>query len=67
MNDDTVKLELKKVPLDEETYDKLKVYTRLHGVKLRLVIDAMIEKILDDQGLSDAIVAEALRKQQQEA
>lgn len=67
MNDDPAKLDLKKVPIDEETYAKLKVYTRLHGVKLRWVINAMIEKILKDQGLSDAIIAEAIKKQHQEA
>lgn len=66
MTDEQCKIELKKVPLSEETYHKLKVYTRFHGVKLRHVIDALVDKMITDPSMGDDIAAEAIQKQQQE-
>ena len=38
--------ERKKVPLNIETYNALKHYSRYNGLKLRIVLDAMTEILL---------------------
>lgn len=63
MSADKSKQERKKVALNEDTYNKLKTYTRANGVKLRIVIDAMIDRMLEDESLSAQIVATSLQRQ----
>lgn len=50
------KLERKKVPLDLETYDVLKTFSRYHGLKLRHVIAAMADTLLSQDELSAKII-----------
>lgn len=45
----------KKVALNLETYEKLKNYSRFNGLKLRKVIDAMTELLLQDEALSQRV------------
>lgn len=61
---DKTKQEQKKISLNEDTYQKLKTYTRANGVKLRLVIDAMTDKLLQDEEFAAQIIAAATQKQQ---
>jgi macrodomain Ter protein organizer (MatP/YcbG family) len=63
MSADKTKVDRKKVALNEDTYQKLKTYSRANGVKLRIVIDAMIDQVLADETLSDQIVAASLQRQ----
>jgi len=63
MSADKSKQDRKKVALNEDTYNKLKTYTRSNGVKLRIVIDAMIDRMLEDESLSAQIVATSLQRQ----
>ncbi len=55
MSADNAKAEKKKVALTQETYDLLKTYSRLNGLKLRLVIDSMVEIVLQDEALSKQV------------
>lgn len=63
MSPDNTKTEKKKVALTQETYDVLKAYSRLNGLKLRLVIDSMVEVLLADEVLSKRIFEMTLNKQ----
>ena len=53
----STKIEKKKVNLSVDTYDKLKVFSRQNGLKLRLLIDAMVDVILEDETLSTRVIA----------
>ncbi len=64
MSLDSTKVEKKKVAMTQETYEVLKAYSRLNGLKLRLVIDAMVETVLEDEVLSKRIFDLTLAKQQ---
>jgi len=50
------KIEKKKINLSLDTYEKLKVFSRLNGLKLRLLIDAMVDVILEDEELSKRVI-----------
>jgi hypothetical protein len=50
------KNEKKKINLTLDTYDRLKDFSRLNGLKLRSVIDAMVDVILADAALSKRII-----------
>ena len=52
----STKIEKKKTNLSLETYDKLKAFSRQNGLKLRLVIDAMVDIILEDEALSSRVI-----------
>jgi hypothetical protein len=53
----------KKVSINKETYDKLKNYSRYNALKLRLVIDAMIDAVAQDEELSKRIIESAVLKE----
>ncbi len=59
---DNTKNDRKKVAVSEQTYDKLKTFSRLNGLKLRLVIESMADVILKDEELSKRIVDLSLEK-----
>ena len=52
----STKIEKKKVNLSQETYDKLKVFSRQNGLKLRLTIDAMVDVILENEALRERVI-----------
>jgi hypothetical protein len=56
----------KKISINQETYDKLKDYSRYNALKLRLVIDAMIDVVLQDDALSKRIIESAEQKESAE-
>jgi hypothetical protein len=49
-------IEKKKINLSLDTYEKLKSFSRQNGLKLRLVIDAMVDVILEDAALSNRVI-----------
>ncbi|MEY4720207.1 MAG: hypothetical protein RL563_2825 [Pseudomonadota bacterium] len=53
----------KKVALDEETYKRLKDYSRFNGLKLRMVIESFADLLEEDQSLSQRITEKTLIKQ----
>jgi predicted metal-binding protein len=63
MSSDSSKAEKKKVAITQETYEILKTYSRLNALKLRLVIDAMVEITLADEVLSKRVFDLALAKE----
>jgi hypothetical protein len=63
MSSDSSKAEKKKVAITQETYEVLKTYSRLNALKLRLVIDAMVEITLADEVLSKRVFDLALAKE----
>lgn len=56
MAPDKSKKERKKVALDQDTYDKLKTFTRFNGLKLRLTVDAMLDLVLEDETLRNQVI-----------
>ncbi len=64
MSSDSAKAEKKKVALSQETYDLLKTYSRLNGLRLRLVIDSMVEIVLQDDALSQQVFDMTQARQQ---
>ena len=67
MSSESFKAEKKKVPITQETYEVLKTYSRLNALKLRLVIDAMVEITLADEVLSKRVFDMALAKEADQA
>lgn len=63
MSSNNSKVEKKKVALTQDTYDVLKAYSRLNGLKLRLVIDSMVETLLADEALSQRVFDMTMEKQ----
>lgn len=53
----------KKISINQETYDKLKNYSRYNALKLRLVIDAMTDMVLQDEEISKRIIESAVLKE----
>ena len=53
----------KKVALDEETYRTLKDFSRFNGLKLRIVIDAFAELLLEDETFKERVIQRTLGKQ----
>jgi len=58
------KIEKKKVAINRETYEKLKDFSRFNGLKLRLVVDTMVELLGSDEALSQKVVSVTLSKQE---
>lgn len=67
MSADNVKIEKKKIALTEETYEKLKIFSRLNGLKLRIVVDSMVEITLKDEELSKRIIEMSSEKESKES
>ena len=63
MTSDNKKEERKKFALTEQTYENLKNFSRLNGLKMRLVIDSMADVILQDEELSKRIIDLTIEKQ----
>lgn len=57
--------ERKKVPLNVETYNTLKHFSRYNGLKLRIVLDAMTDILLTNEELSKKVVDLAIVKSAQ--
>lgn len=57
--------ERKKVPLNIETYNTLKDFSRYNGLKLRIVLDAMTDILLTNEELSKKVVDLAIVKSAQ--
>lgn len=57
------KLDRKKVALNENTYEKLKNFSRLNGLKLRIVIDVMTDTLLNDEALAKQVIDQAAELQ----
>lgn len=66
MSSENSKLNRKKISLDMQTYDKLKDFSRYNGLKLRLVLNAMTEVVLQDEGLSKRVIELTLENQPEE-
>ncbi|MCQ8130485.1 hypothetical protein [Methylomonas rivi] len=52
----------KKVALDDETYEKLKDFSRFNGLKLRKVIATLADLLVKDKVLSDQVIKLTLEK-----
>ena len=63
---DNAKTEKKKISLTLDTYDKIKTFSRLNGLKLSMVIDSMVEAMLEDDEISERIVNLAVAKESAE-
>ena len=63
MASDNMKIEKKKVSLNQGTYDKLKDFSRFNGLKLRLVVDSFADLLERDEALSQEIIKLTLAKQ----
>lgn len=50
----------KKIAINENTYEQLKTFSRFNGLKLRLVIDAMTDAMLNDEVLANRIIDKAV-------
>ena len=60
------KIERKKISIDQPTYEKLKNFSRLKGLKLRLVVDAMVDLLLQDEQLGKRVVDLTVERESQE-
>lgn len=67
MSSDSSKLNRKKVSLNMQTYDKLKDFSRYNGLKLRLVLSAMADVVLQDEDLSKRVIEMTLENQPEES
>jgi len=63
MPSDNAKIDKKKVAINQQTYDKLKDFSRFNGLKLRLVIDTFVELLERDETLSQQVIDLTLSKQ----
>ena len=57
--------ERKKVPLNIETYNTLKDFSRYNGLKLRIVLDAMTDVMLANEEINKRVVELAIVKSAQ--
>ena len=53
----------KKFALTEQTYEKLKNFSRLNGLKMRMVIDSITDLVLEDEELSKRVIELTIEKQ----
>lgn len=60
MAKNNIKSDREKIAINENTYQTLKNFSRLHGLKLRVVIDAMTEIILSDEALTNQLINKAI-------
>jgi hypothetical protein len=56
------KTEKKKVAITRDTADQLKAFSRLNGLKMRLVIDSMVDLILQNDELSKQVAKLTLER-----
>ena len=52
---DSAKIVKKKIAINLDAYEKLKTFSRLNGLKLRMVIDSMVEIVLEDDEIGKRI------------
>lgn len=57
----------KKVPLNIDTYNTLKDFSRYNGLKLRLVLAAMSDLVMANEDLAKKVVDLAIIKSAQDA
>ena len=57
--------ERKKVPLNIETYNTLKDFSRYNGLKLRIVLDAMTDVMLANEEINKRVIELAIVKSAQ--
>jgi peroxiredoxin len=62
MAKDNLKTEKKKVAVTRDTADQLKAFSRLNGLKMRLVIDSMVDVILQNDELSKQVAELAFER-----
>lgn len=67
MTSEKIKKDRKKVALDQDTYEKLKTFTRFNGLKLRCTIDTLVDLMLRDEALAKQVVEVSLQKQAAES
>lgn len=67
MTAEKLKKNRKKVALDMETYEKLKIFTRFNGIKLRCAVDTLVDLMLQDEALGKRVTELSLQKQAAEA
>jgi hypothetical protein len=63
MSSEKTKDDRKKVALNKETFKTLNTFSRLNALKLRLVVDSMVDIVLSDKYLSSQVIAIAVEKQ----
>ncbi len=63
MSSDSKKEERKKFGLTEQTYEKLKNFSRLNGLKMRVVIDSMTDLVLQDADISKRVIELTIEKE----
>lgn len=52
-----------KIEINANTFDTLKNFSRLHGLKLRVLVDVMTNAILSDEALSIQVINKAVEQQ----
>jgi hypothetical protein len=63
---ENIKTERKKISVDKAIYDQLKTFSRLNGLKMRLVVESMVSVVLENEQLSTRIVEMALVEENDE-
>lgn len=66
MSSEKSKDDRKKVALNKETFKTLNTFSRLNALKLRLVVDSMVDIVLGDEYLSSRVIALAAEKETME-
>jgi len=66
MSIEKMKIDKQKVSLTSITYEKLKTFSRLNGLKMRLVLDAMTDVVIEDATLSQRIIDLAIERESNE-
>jgi hypothetical protein len=56
MSSNNAKTDKKKIAVNEQTYEKLKTFTRFNGLKMRMTIDTLVDVVLQDEELSKRII-----------
>ncbi|MBD9357470.1 hypothetical protein [Methylomonas albis] len=63
MSSEKSKDDRKKVALNKETFKTLNTFSRLNALKLRLVVDSMVDVVLSDEYLCSRVIALAAEKE----
>ena len=66
MTSNDMKIEKKKVAINRDTYEKLKVFSRFNGLKLHLVAESLVELLERDEALRQEVVELTLAKHNKE-
>jgi hypothetical protein len=67
MSADKSKNDRKKIAVEEQTYDQLKIFSRFNGLKTRTVVASMVDIILQDEVLSRRVVEQCIAADSEEA